>query len=372
VGGAGLAWQTSRMPIEKLSPARLSRATLARQMLLNRQRVPAREAMRRLLAIQAQEPRPPFLAMWSRLDGFDAGELRAALRSGAVLRVTLLRGTLHLVAAADYALIRTPLQPYLSESFRMLGDRAEGIELDRVLPAARAAYAGGPMTFEELRGRLAPDFPGLDERVLGFATRMNLPLAMVPTADRWGYPRAARFALTTPPAATADPDELVLRYLSAFGPAAAADAQAFTGLRKLAPVFDRLSPRLVTFSDGRRTLYDLPDAPRPDQDTPAPPRFLPDFDNVVLGYADRTRFLDDAYKSLVSTRNLRVKATFLLDGVIRGTWAITRTAKAATLTMTPFEPLGRPALAALEPEAHALLRFAEPDVPAHHVAVAGH
>ena len=358
------------MPIETMSPARLSRATMARQLLLDREQLPAPEAIRRLCALQAQEPRPPYLALWSRLADFGPGDLRAALHAGAVLRVTLLRGTLHLVTADDYPLIRAPLQPVLGESFAARGDRAAGIELAALLPAARAAYAAGPLTFEELRAQLAPAFPGLDERMLGYAVRMNLPLVMVPTEDRWGYPRVARFALTEP-FGTGEPDELVVRYLAAFGPATAADAQAFTGLPRLKPVLERLAPRLVTFADERkRTLYDLPDAPRPDEETPVPPRFLPDFDNLALGYADRTRFLADAFKGQVTTRNLRVRATFLHDGVIRGTWGITRTAKSATLTMTGFEPLGKPAVAALEPEAEALLRFAEPDARAHRVVVA--
>jgi len=359
------------VPIQTLSPAQLSRATLARQMLLRRERLPVAEAVHRLFALQAQDSKPPFLALWSRLADFAAAELHAALRNATVLRVTLVRGTLHLVTAADYPVIRAPLQPVLAESFRALGDRAAGIELDKVIPAARTAYATGPMTFEELRTRLAPDFPGLDERVLGYAVRMNLPLVMVPSHDRWGYPRVSRFGLTSPFGSATEPDELVVRYLAAFGPATATDAQAFTGLPKLTPVLDRLADRLVTFLDSRkRTLYDLPDAPRPAADTPAPPRFLPDFDNLVLGYADRTRFLADPFKGHVTTRNLRVRATFLFGGAIRGTWAISRTAKAATLTMTPFEPLDSSAVATLEPEAEALLRFAEPDSPAHRVAVA--
>jgi hypothetical protein len=360
------------MPIETLSAARLSRATLARQMLLRRERLSAAQAVHRLCALQAQEPKPPFLALWSRLADFASDELHAALHQGTMLRVTLLRGTLHLVTAADYPVIRAPLQPVLAQSFTALGERAAGIDLDKVLPAAHAAYATGPMTFEELRTRLAPDFPGLDERVLGYAVRTNLPLVMVPTQDRWGYPRVSRFTLTEPFGSGTDPDELVLRYLAAFGPATATDAQTFTGLPRLKPVLDRLAPRLVIFRDERKhTLYDLPDAPRPDEDTPAPPRFLPDFDNLVLGYADRTRFLADAFKGQVTTRNLRVRATFLHDGVVRGTWAVARTAKAATLTMTPFEPLDRSAVAMLEAEAAALLRFAEPDAPTHRVVVAG-
>ena len=186
------------MPIETLSPARLSRATIARQMLLDREQLSVPEAVHRLCALQAQEPKPPYLALWSRLADFAVGDLHDALHERTVLRATLLRGTLHLVTAADYPVIRAPLQPVLAESFMALGDRAAGIELDRVLPAALAAYAAGPMTFEELRARLAPDFPGLDERVLGYAVRMNLPLIMVPTEDRWGYPRVSRFALTEP------------------------------------------------------------------------------------------------------------------------------------------------------------------------------
>jgi Winged helix DNA-binding domain len=201
--------------------------------------------------------------------------------------------------------------------------------------------------------------------VLGYAVRTNLPLAMEPTADRWGYPRVSRFGLTDPFGERADVAPLLLRYLAAFGPATAADAQSFLGLPRLRAALDEVA---VTFKDERgRVLYDLPDAPRPDPGTPAPPRFLPDFDNLVLGYADRSRFLDDAYKGEVTTRNLRVRATFLVDGRIRGTWAVTRKGKVATLTMSPFEPLPKKAVAALEPEAEALLRFAEPDAGTHRV-----
>lgn len=360
------------MAIATLNPAQLSRATMARQLLLERAPLEPAAAISRLCALQAQEPRPPYLALWSRIAGFAAGQLTAALDDRSVLRVTLMRGTLHLVTAADYPQLRAPLQPVLAESFTGRGDRAAGIELDRVLPAARSAYADGPMTFEELRTRLAPDFPGLDVRMLGYAVRMNLPLAIEPTADQWGYPRAPEFGLTDEFGTETDPAGLLLRYLAAFGPATAADAQSFLGLPRLGAIMDRLASRLVTFADQRgRTLYDLPDAPRPDQDTSAPPRFVPEFDNLVLGYSDRTRFLAEEFKGQVTTRNLRVRPTFLHGGVIRGTWAMTRKAKAATLTMTPFEPLSRRAVTELEAEGEALLRFAEPDAPAHRVELAG-
>jgi hypothetical protein len=282
-----------------------------------------------------------------------------------------MRGTLHLVTAADYPAVRAPLQPVLAESFLRRGTRAAGIELDQVLAAACRAYADGAMKFEALRARLAPDFPDLDVRMMGYAVRMNLPLVIEPTADQWGYPRDPEFGLTDDFGTETDPAGLLLRYLAAFGPATAADAQSFLGLPRLGPVLDRLAADLVTFADQRgRTLYDLPDAPRPGPDTPAPPRFVPEFDNLVLGYSDRTRVLADEFKGEVTTRNLRVRPTFLHGGAIRGTWAMTRKAKVATLTMTPFEPLSRRAVAELETEGEALLRFAEPDAPAHRVVLA--
>ncbi len=357
--------QTGRVP--SIDQAGLARATLARQLLLERARLPAVDAIRKLLAVQAQEPRPPYLALWSRLAGFDPGELHAALHAGTVLRVTLFRATLHLVARADYPLTRAPIQPVLANVFTGLGDRAAGIELDSLLPAATKAYGAGPLTFEELRTTLAAEFPGLDERVLGYAVRTNLPLAMEPTQDRWGYPRVARFGLTDPYGDAVDVAALLVRYLAAFGPASVADAQSFLGLPRLRPVLERLDGAVTVTDERGRVLYDLPDAPRPDPGTPAPPRFLPDFDNLVLGYADRSRFLDDAYKGEVTTRNLRVRATFLYDGRIRGTWTMARKGKVATLTMSPFEPLTKKARAALEPEAEALLRFAEPDAGTHRV-----
>jgi hypothetical protein len=200
--------------------------------------------------------------------------------------------------------------------------------------------------------------------------RVNLPLVLVPTEDRWGYSRVSRFALTEPFGSVADPAELVLRCSPRSGRPPPPTCRRSPDCPSSSRCWSGWAPKLVTFRDERkRTVYELPDAPRPHEDTPAPPRFRPDFDNLVLGYADRTRFLADAFKRQVATRNLRVRATFLHHGVIRGAWSIARTAKAATLTMTPFEPLDRPA-AALEPEADALLRFAEPGAPAHRVVVA--
>jgi hypothetical protein len=315
--------------------------------------------------MQAQEPRPPFVGLWTRLRGFARADLAEALHDRQVVRATLMRGTLHLFSARDYAALRATLQPMLTAAMKLLGDRAAGLDLARVLLAARALLAERPRTFDETRAALQADFPDVNDRALGFATRMSLPLVMVPTDDRWSFPANAAFALAErwlgePPADAPAPEQLVLRYLAAFGPASIADAQAWSGLGGLKPVFESLRPKLRTFRDERkRELFDLPDAPRPDPDVSAPPRFLPEFDNLVLAHADRTRVLADEHRPRVVTKNLRVHATFLLDGFVRGTWRIERKRGAATLQLDPFEPLAPAEAAALEAEGEALLRFVE-------------
>jgi hypothetical protein len=205
--------------------------------------------------------------------------------------------------------------------------------------------------------------------------RLRLPLVMVPTDDRWGFPRDSRFALADgwldePLSGDRAPDPLVLRYLAAFGPASAADVQAWSGLKALTPVMDRLRPDLETFEDERgRELFDLPDAPRPDGDVPAPPRFLPEFDNLVLAHDDRTRVIADEHRGLVATKNLRIRATFLVDGRVSGTWTVERRGKRATLLLAPFARLAKAKVAALEEEGDALLRFLEKDAASFDVKV---
>ncbi|GAA1549071.1 winged helix DNA-binding domain-containing protein [Actinomadura kijaniata] len=353
----------------------LNRATLARQMLLARERVGVVPAVERLGGMQAQEPRPPFLGLWSRVEGFAAADLLAALHDRAIVRATAMRGTLHLLATGDYAAFRRPLQPVLDAGLKALGDRAAGLDTDRVPPVARELLAERPRTFTELRNLLQERFPDVDERALGFAVRMLLPLAMVPTRDRWGFPRTAEFTLAEEWTGVAlrpgaEPDGLVLRYLAAFGPASVADAQTWSGLRGLGEVFERLRPVLRTFRDENgRELFDLPDAPRPDPDTPAPARLLPEFDSLVLAHADRSRIVADTHRPALTTRNLRVRATFLWDGFVAGLWETERGRRAATLRLRPFAPLDGDAVAALTAEGEALLRFAEPDAAEHGVVV---
>lgn len=234
---------------EVLSARELGRATLARQLLLERRALRPVEAVERLCAMQAQEARPPFIGLWSRLRDFDPAALHRALRRGAIVRAPLFRGTLHLASAADWAQMRGVCQPAMDEGLGVLGRRLEGIDVPAVAARARALLRAGPRTAEELRELLAQAFPGKDERVLAFAARMRLAVVMVAGEDEWGFPRDPRFALGAP--APAAPSavrlaELVRRYLAAFGPASATDAQQFTGLPRLRTVLDGLRDELVT------------------------------------------------------------------------------------------------------------------------------
>ncbi|HVV20024.1 MAG TPA: winged helix DNA-binding domain-containing protein [Pseudonocardiaceae bacterium] len=352
---------------ETLTLRQLNRATLARQMLLERTDLPVVSAVERLCGIQSQEARPPFVGLWSRVAGFHRDDLHSLLHKRTVVRATFLRATLHLVTAADYTAFRAAIQPVLSEALRVLGTRAKGLEPDKVLPVATALYQREPMTFNELRPLLQAEFPDVNERALGYTVRTQLPLVMVPTEDRWGYPSVADFTLaqawlSEPLSDDDSPDELVRRYLAAFGPATAADVQTWSGLRGVKTILARLRPELVTVLDENgREMFDLPDAPRPPADTPAPARFLPEFDNLVLSHADRTRVIADEHRGLVVTKNLRVRASVLYDGFACGTWDVERKKTSTTLRVAPFRPLPAQAMRELTAEGERLLEFLEPD-----------
>jgi Winged helix DNA-binding domain len=354
--------------LPKLTLRDLNRATLARQLLLEREKLSAVEAVERLAGMQAQEAKHPFAGLWSRAAGFGRDDLKAALKEREVVRATLMRATLHLMSAADYAVFRSPLQPALTAAMTgALRGREQGLDLEKLLPVARKLVKQEPRDFNELRGLLAEEFPKVNERALGYAVRTHLPLVMVPTDDRWAFPSVARFTLAetwldTKLSSDGAPEELVRRYLAAFGPASAADFQTWSGLKGMKSVFAGLRDELEVVEDEKgRELLDLPQAPRPGSDVAAPPRFLPQFDNLVLAHADRTRLLADEYRGAVATKNLRIRATFLWDGSVAGTWKVGRKRKTATLLLSPFQALPKRAAKALAEEGEKLLRFVEED-----------
>ena len=259
-----------------LSNRALNRALLARQMLLEREPVSAVDAIARLVGMQAQVPRPPFVGLWTRLRDFKRSDLTAALHARTVVRVTLMRGTLHVMTAADYVALRGALQPMLTA--RRRNDSPRPGDQPRCRGAGRREgrkfFGKSAATFDALRVHLKVAAPNGDERAMAYTIRTHVPLVQVPTDAQWAFPAAAEFTLADKwlskkvPTTATKAEKLVLRYLAAFGPATPSDAQAWSGMAGLRDVFESLRPSLVTFRDGRseRELFDLPNAPRPDED----------------------------------------------------------------------------------------------------------
>lgn len=349
----------------------LNRATLARQMVLARQTMPATKAVGRLVAMQAQLARPPFVGLWTRLEKFTRDQLIRAVVKKDVVRATSLRGTIHLMTADDFCAFRGAIQPGLTKGLQsVLRGRLDGIDQDRVLAMGRAFFGKAPATFDAFRVHLKKAFPNGDERAMAYAVRMQLPMVQVPCDATWGYDAAADFALAdgwlgkgeAGQTGRSDPADLIRRYLAAYGPATVADAQTWSGLGGLKETFEALRPALETFKDERkREYFDLPGAPRPGADAVAPYRFLPEFDTLMLAHADRSRFIADAHRPKLTSKNLQVAAVFLVDGMAAGTWKVERKRKTATLVLQSFAPLTKKAVAALAVEGDALLRFVEED-----------
>jgi hypothetical protein len=353
---------------ETLTRRALNRALLARQMLLAREERPALAAIEHLVGLQAQLARPPFVGLWSRIAGFRREELRSLIDSRQVVRATLMRCTLHLMSARDYAAFRPALQPALTLGMRsILRDRVNSFEMDALLAEARRLFGERPRTFQELRAALLELFPEADERAMGYAVRTNLPLIIRPGEHEWGFHGDAEFALAEgwldrPLESEERPHALVLRYLAAFGPASASDIQAWSGLAGLAPLLKELRPALRVFRDERRReLFDLPEAPRPPEETPIPARFVADFDNLILSHADRTRVITDEQRRVVITNNGQVLPTFLVDGFVAGTWRASRARNRVTLTVSPFAPLSSAVKSELALEGEELARFLQPE-----------
>jgi hypothetical protein len=344
-------------------------------LLLERSDLPVVDAVGRLAGMQAQEPKHPYVGLWTRLIDFSDEQLSTAVHDRSLVRATLFRGTLHLLTAEDYLRFRPTLSPVLESGLKLLGDRAEGLDQAKVEAAARKLLKKQPMTFTEVRDALVQQFPDVNERALGFTTRMLVPLVIVPTDTRWGYPANARFTaaedwLGAKLHRSAVPAELVLRYLAAFGPATPADFQTWSGLPRAKPVFEQLDLTVLTDANGK-TLYDVPDAPRPDPDIPAPVRFLPEFDNLLLAHAKRERIIADEHRPAVFTKNLRIKSTYLVDGRVAGLWTAEKKRGTARLALNPFGRTLKRTATELEREGTALLRFLEPDATSYEVVTNG-
>jgi hypothetical protein len=359
--------------VETLSDRALNRATLARQLLLERADLPVLSAIEHLVGLQAQEPPDPYLALWSRLAGFRADELAELLVDRAVVRIVLMRSTIHLVTAADCLQLRPVMQPVIDAELARHPQYApalRGLDLAPMLAFAAPLLAERPLSGRELRAALQERFPDLDAGALAAACRNKLALVQVPPRGVWG--QSGQVRVTTAEAWLGRPltdrpsvDDAVLRYLGAFGPATVADVSAWSRLTGMRAVVDRLRSRLRTFRDERgRELFDLPDAPRPDPDTSAPVRFLPEYDNVVLSHADRSRFHRDGRRPDWSGPDGRVLGSVLHDGVLAALWQIDGRRGGRTLTVNHLPGLSSRALAAIEAEGRRMRRFAHPDAGA--------
>ena len=352
------------MMSQTLTRRALNRATLARQMLLSREKTTPLRAIERLVGLQAQLARPPFIGLWSRIENFRPEALTRALLRRDVVRALMMRCTLHLMSGRDYLKLRATIQPVLARAIdSSVRERAKALDMEQLLGRARQYLDEEPCTLNELRARLRKRFPRYDEQAIGYAVRTHLPLVQVPSQTRWGYRAPADFAVAESwlgrRVSIKDAREtLVFRYLAAFGPATVSDAQTWSGLTGLGPAFDTLGTKLRTFRDERgRELFDLPQAARPNGDVIAPTRFLPDYDNLILSHSDRTRFLAPEHRSLVFMRNMQILPTFLVDGFVAGTWRVEQTTAGACLVLAPFRKLTQRAWADLEREGNELLRF---------------
>ena len=363
-------------PVSAMTLRALNRATLSRQLLLARTTLAPKDAVARLAGMQAQLAGPPYVGLWSRIAAFERVPLARAIEKRSVVRATMMRGTLHLVTADDYVAFRGLLQPMLTAGMTsVLRGRSEGFDLEVLARDARAFLRKGPpRTFNEIRDHLASLHPKLDVRAMGYAVRMTLPLVQTPGEGKWGFPTEPPFALAEQWLDRKIPDggdlsELVRRYLAAFGPATPRDMQIWSGLRALKDTFEAMRGELRAMHDEQgRELFDVADAPPADESADAPPRFLPEFDNLLLGHFDRSRIIADAHKSKVFLAGLRVAATFTVDGFVQGTWRIERKKKTATLSLAPFGKLARKDRDALAAEGERLVRFVEPDAGSWDVA----
>jgi len=327
--------------MDRLDHLQLNRATLDRQLLLRRATRPVRDAIEHLAGLQAQAPRAPYVGLWTRLAGFGHQDLEDLLTERIVVRAHLMRNTVHLVTAADFISFRPLFQPIMKRALAgNFGRNLGGVDLDDLRTAAATLLAERPLTRGQLAGQLSASWPGHDPASLAYAATHLLQLVQVPPRGLWGRSGQATWFLASawlpdagltgggpdgPAALDLDSvlDQLVVRYLSAYGPATVRDIQAWSGLSRLREVTERLGPRLRTFTgSGGAELLDLPDAPRPDADVPAPPR--------------------------------------LVEGFWVADWTITRSRDRAVLEIRSFGPLGVAGQDAIAAEGSRLLEFAAP------------
>jgi hypothetical protein len=311
-----------------LGPRALNRALLERQLLLRRWKMPASEAIERLVGMQAQLPNSPYIGLWTRLGRFRPDELARLIRNRRAVRMVLMRSTIHLVTARDFQALWPVVRPVLERQLRHseFGPKLAGVDMAALAETGLALLEEKPCTHATLAKLLGERWPNRDGQALAYAVRSLVALVQIPPRGVWGESAQATWAaaeswLGRSRKQNSSPEKMISRYLAAFGPSTVADIQSWSGLGGLREIIERLRPSLRTFSDERgRELFDVAGAPLPDPQTPAPLRFLPEYDNALLAHADRTRIFPHEHRTRVGIGT----PTVLVDGFVRGTWRITR------------------------------------------------
>ena len=358
----------ARMSVLRLRE--LNRTFLARQFLVDRTCMSALEVIRHLVAVQGQEPNWPYVGLWTRVTDFQKEELGGLLADRSVVRSTMLRRTVHLAAAEDFRWLRPTVAPIVRSALKdaFLAEEIDGLDLDELATVGRELLSGRILPRRELGILLAERFPGRHGGRLVNTLELMVAMTHAPAVGGWGrWGNASGIAITQaeewigqPMADSPRLEAMILRYLAAFGPASVMDVQAWSGLTRLREVVDRMRPRLRVHRDGEgRELFDLPDALLADPDQPVPVRFLPAFDNALLGHRDRTRVIGDADRRRFAKVASGGVPMFLLDGFVQGTWSV----RGSTLRIAPFQPLDRFDATAVMEEADRLLDFIAPDDP---------
>jgi hypothetical protein len=355
------------VPAPLLSVRALNRTLLARQLLAERTPMAPARALEHLVGLQAQNPPSPYLALHARLAGFDPLELSGLLERREAVRMVLVRGTIHLVTADDAARLRPVVQPVLDNELyrnRTWGPGIAGVDLAPVLAYGRELVEERPRSLAELRALIGARWPQHDAGTLAYAIRNLLPTIQVTPRGLWR--RTGPVALTTlehwtgrPMGDAATLDEVLVRYLRAFGPATVADAAVWSRLTGLREAFERLRPGLRAYRDDRgRELFDVPDGVIVEADRPAPVRLLPDYDNALLSHQDRSRILPSlAWPRLGD--NVTMPA-FVVDGFVAGIWKPVGKGAATAIELRALAPVGAADRFALEAEASGVLALVEP------------
>lgn len=365
------------MSDDVLSQRALNRATLERQLLLERSTVPILDAVERVVGLQAQEPLDPYIALWSRLEGFEPEQLAGLMLDRKVVRIVVMRGTIHLVTADDAHTLRPLFQPVLDKELTIHRDYKgplKDLDLTPFLAYARELLAEGPRTPAQFRQAFGEEFPDQHAAALAYACRNNIAMVQLPPRGVWGQAGQVRYDsvdnwLGRPVSTDTSIDDAVLRYFAAFGPSATADVTTWTGLTGMREVTDRLRPKLRTFRDERgRELFDVPDAPLPDPDTPAPVRFLPQYDNALLSHSDRTRFVSEEDRKRLGLA-FPWGGGVLHDGRLVAGWVAEddKDSGRTTLTVHHLDRLTPGAKDELETEARHLLDLTAADSEGHDV-----